>query len=473
MTSYPYQQDLQRILHMMKQAQLKHGPASAELRRDRLLRSILLLRENQQAIISAISADFGHRSEYQTMAADLVTTMNMLQHSADNLEEWMRPEQAEVPVAGMQAWIEPQPLGVVGIISPWNFAINLAFGPLAGVFAAGNTAMLKPSELTPATSELLAEIVPRYFGQTELTVVLGDASVGQAFSALPFDHLVFTGSTAVGKQVMRAAAENLVPVTLELGGKSPVVMDNDASPVMTAERTMTIKTFNAGQICISPDYLLLPEAAEAAFVEAASAFVHRTLPSIQDNTDYTAIINDRHYQRLINLLKDAASKGAKIISLAPEGEVDFDASSRKIAPHLVLDVTEEMAIMQEEIFGPLLPIKTYSGKLDDVIAMINAGPRPLAAYYFGNTEEGQQKMIRSTTSGALVINDVMTHASLDSLPFGGVGASGMGAYHGIHGFRRFSHAKPVVIQNEEGTTNLRLRAPYQANLDALKAAFTH
>lgn len=473
MTHYPYQQDLQLILQTMKQAQLKNGPASAELRRDRLLRSILLLRENQQAIISAINADFGHRSEYQTMAADLVTTMNMLQHSADNLEQWMMPEQAEVPVAGMQAWIEPQPLGIVGIISPWNFAINLAFGPLAGVFAAGNTAMLKPSELTPATSELLAEIVPRYFAQTELMVVLGDASVGQAFSALPFDHLVFTGSTAVGKLVMRAAAENLVPVTLELGGKSPVVMDSDACPVLAAERTMTIKTFNAGQICISPDYLLLPETAEAAFVEAARAFVHLTLPSIQDNNDYTAIINDRHYQRLVNLLQDAASKGAKIISLAPEGEVGFDAGSRKIAPHLVLNVTEEMAIMREEIFGPLLPVKTYSGKLDDAIAMINAGPRPLAVYYFGNTEAGQLKMRKGTTSGALVINDVMTHASLDSLPFGGVGASGMGAYHGIHGFRRFSHAKPVVIQNEEGTTNLRLRAPYQDNLNSLKAAFTH
>jgi len=471
MTRYPYQQDLQLILQSMKQAHLKNSPASAELRRSRLLRSVALLRENHQAIISAISADFGHRSEYQTMAADLVTTINMLQHSADHLEQWMAPEQAEVPVVGMQAWIESQPLGVVGIISPWNFAINLAFGPLAGVFAAGNTAMLKPSELTPQTSELLAEIVPRYFSQTELTVVLGDARVGQAFSALSFDHLVFTGSSAVGKHVMRAAAENLVPLTLELGGKSPIVMDSDADPVMAAERTMTIKTFNAGQICISPDYLLLPQEAEATFVAAATAFVRQTLPSLQANTDYTAIINDRHFQRLLNLLKDADSKGAHIISLAPEGEPDFDARSRKIAPHLVLNVTDEMDIMQEEIFGPLLPIKTYTGGLDEAIAMINAGPRPLAAYYFGHTEAGQQKMINNTTSGALVINDVMTHASLDSLPFGGVGASGMGAYHGIHGFRRFSHAKPVVIQNREGTTNLRLRAPYQDKIETLKAFF--
>ena len=461
MNNAPHDQQLQHILHTMKNAHLQAGPASAELRRDRLMRSIALIRDNHAAISAAISADFGHRSLYQTMAADLVTTINMLQHSADNLAQWMEPEAAEVPVPGMQAWIAPQPLGVVGIISPWNFPINLAFGPLAGVLAAGNTAMLKPSELTPKTSELLAELVARYFDPQELTVVLGDADVGQAFSRLPFDHLVFTGSTAVGKHVMRAAAENLVPVTLELGGKSPVVLDVDADAALAAARTMTIKTFNAGQICISPDYLLLPPQAEAAFVTAARDFMRQAFPTVQANPDYTAIISDRHYQRLLAVLDDAKSKGARVVSLAPEGEPDFDARSRKIAPHLVLDVSEEMLIMQEEIFGPLLPMKTYATSASEAIAWINAHPRPLAAYYFGNDPLRQQQMAQQTTSGALVINDVMTHASLDSLPFGGVGASGIGAYHGIHGFRRFSHAKPVVIQDDAGTTNLRLRAPYQ------------
>lgn len=462
-----FDQDLQRVLQNMKLAHLKNSPASAELRRDRLLRSVALLRDNHAALNTAISTDFGHRSAYQTQAADLMTTISMLQHSADHVAQWMLPEPAEVPVPGMQARIEPQPLGVIGIISPWNFPVNLAFGPLAGVLAAGNTAMLKPSELTPKTSELLAELVPRYFSADELTVVLGDASVGRAFSALPFDHLVFTGSTAVGKQVMRAAAENLVPVTLELGGKSPVVVDNDADVATAAFRTLTIKTFNAGQICISPDYLLLPELAETEFIAAARQFMQQSFPTLQSNPDYTAIISDRHFQRLIELINDARSKGARIISLAPAGEPDFDKLSRKIAPQLILDTTEDMAIMQEEIFGPLLPVSNYSGDVRDAIEYINARPRPLAAYYFGNDEYRQQLMAQRTTSGALVINDVMTHASLDSLPFGGVGASGIGAYHGIHGFRRFSHAKPIVIQDKEGTSGLRLRAPYDEKITAL------
>lgn len=464
-----HQQDLRHILSTMKRAHLQTGSVPASLRRDRLQRSAALIRENHAAFAAAISSDFGHRSGYQTMTADLVTTVAMLEHAAAQLESWMQPEAAEVPVAGMQAWIEPQPLGVIGVISPWNFPINLSFGPLAGIFAAGNTAMLKPSELTPATSALLAERVPHYFAPNELTVVPGDAEVGRAFSALPFDHLVFTGSTAVGRHIMRAAAENLVPVTLELGGKSPVVLDVDANPVLAAERTLTIKTFNAGQICISPDYLMLPQAAEAPFIEASKAFIQRTLPTIQDNVDYTSVISDRHYQRLVGLLSDAAAKGARIISLAPQGEPDFDPRTRKIAPHLILDVTEEMGVMQEEIFGPLLPIKTLRGDIDEAIGYINAHPRPLAAYYFGNDPQRQRQMAQQTTSGALVINDVMTHASLDSLPFGGVGASGMGAYHGIHGFRRFSHAKPVVMQDEAGTTNLRLRAPYQDKTAAVAA----
>ena len=454
-------QDLNGILQTMKQYHVMNAPASAELRRDRLQRSVALLRDNHVALSRAISNDFGHRSAYQTMAADLITTITMLEHSANHLDAWMKPENAEVPVEGMQAWIEPQPLGVVGIISPWNFPLNLAFGPLAGVFAAGNTAMLKPSELTPETSQLLAELVPHYFDASELSVVLGDADVGKAFSQLAFDHLVFTGSTTVGRHVMKAAAENLVPVTLELGGKSPVVMDVDADIRLAAERTVTIKTFNAGQICISPDYVLLPESAVLPFVETATAFVRQAFPTLISNLDYTSIISERHYQRLLDLLEDAERKGAKIISLAPIGEPAMDAQSRKIAPHLVLNVTDDMRIMQEEIFGPLLPLKTYATDVSEAIRYINAGPRPLAAYYFGYTESRQQLIARQTTSGALVINDVMTHASLDSLPFGGIGASGTGAYHGIHGFRRFSHFKPVVMQNEQGTTNLRLRAPYQ------------
>lgn len=450
---------LQAQLTSMKNAHLQAGPASAALRKDRLQRAVKLISDNHQAINHALNADFGHRSDYQSLLVDMATTVTMLQHAADQLEEWMKPETVAAPAPGMEAWIEQQPLGVVGIISPWNFPINLAFGPLAGVFAAGNTAMLKPSELTPHTSQLLANLIPQYFAADELSVVLGDADVGQIFSGLPFDHLIFTGSTTVGKHVMRAAAENLVPVTLELGGKSPVLIDTDADVDLAAQRTLTIKTFNAGQICLSPDYLLLPGDKVNAFVEAARAFIARSYPTVQVNQDYTAIISQRHYERLTGLLEDARQQGATIISLAPKGEPDADAVTRKIAPHLLLNVTDEMQIMQEEIFGPLLPVKTFSDS-HDAVAWINARPRPLAAYYFGNDKTRQAAFVSQTTSGAVVINDVMTHAAIDSLPFGGVGASGMGAYHGIHGFRRFSHQKPVVVQSRDGASNLRLRAPY-------------
>lgn len=457
------QNDLQVQLATMKNAHLKHGPASAELRKDRLLRAAKLLTNNHQTINAALNRDFGHRSEYQSLIVDVATTVTMLRHAAEQVSEWMKPEHVTAPYPGMQAWIEQQPLGVVGIISPWNFPINLAFGPLAGIFAAGNTALLKPSELTPHTSELLANLVPQYFSENEFSVVLGDADVGQAFSALPFDHLIFTGSTAVGKHVMRAAAENLVPVTLELGGKSPVFIDNDADMAQAITRTMTIKTFNAGQICLSPDYLLAPEKSVQTLVDTARLFMANSFPSVQANPDYTAIISPRHFTRLVSLLDDARSKGATVISLAPEGEVDFDATTRKIAPHVVLNVDDSMLIMQEEIFGPLLPVKTFL-ESGEALDWINSHPRPLAAYYFGNDKVSQATFIANTTSGAAVINDVMTHAAIDNLPFGGVGASGMGAYHGIHGFRRFSHQKPVVVQNEDGASNLRLRAPYQEKI---------
>ncbi|SHO55555.1 coniferyl aldehyde dehydrogenase [Vibrio quintilis] len=459
-------EDMNAILNRMKRAHLAAGPASAALRRDRLMRSIRLIQENHQLLTQAMCADFGHRSVYQSLIADVATTINALQHAAEHLEEWMKPEPAETPDNTTQALIQSQPLGVIGIISPWNFPVNLSFGPLAGVFAAGNTAMLKPSELTPATSELLAELVARYFDPEELTVVLGEADTARTFSTLPFDHLIFTGSSQVGRHVMRAAAENLVPVTLELGGKSPVVVDDSAAMAHVAERTLTVKTFNVGQICLSPDYMLMPDDQVNDFVKESKVFMARSFPQIQDNEDYTSIVTPRHYQRLISLLEDARQKGAEIISLAPEGEPDFDELSRKIAPHLVLNVTDDMQIMQEEIFGPLLPVVTCRST-GEAIDYINARPRPLAAYYFGEDTAKRQTFASRTTSGALVVNDIMSHATIDSLPFGGVGASGIGAYHGIHGFRRFSHAKPVVIQNRDSELSQRLQAPYQHKLEIL------
>ena len=454
-------EQLSHIVDQMHQAHIQEGPASLELRLERLARAKKLLLDHRKELLEAISADFGHRSEYQSTVSDILSSVGALDKATESVAEWMKSETVPAPVEGMTTEIQYQPLGVVGIISPWNFPLNLAFSPLAGVFAAGNRAMLKPSELTPRTSELLAQLVPQYFSELELQVVTGDANVGVAFSGLAFDHLVFTGSTSVGRHVMRAAADNLVPVTLELGGKSPVVLHEDADLKTAAERVLTVKTFNSGQICISPDYLMLPEGKQLDFVEHAQNFITETFASFLDNDDYTSIVSDRHFTRLISLIEDAKAKGATIIPLTQHhAENSSDAEKRKIVPTLVLNVTDDMLLMQEEIFGPLLPIKTYQD-MSEVVRYINSHPRPLAAYYFGQDQEAQDYFASHTTSGGLVINDVMTHVIVEDLPFGGVGASGIGAYHGIHGFRRFSHAKAVVIQNQNGDSNLRLRAPYQ------------
>lgn len=463
---------LNGIVRSMRQAMIAAGPADAALRRDRLTRSARLILDHRDALAAAMSADFGHRSLYQTLAADAATTAKSLTYAAEHVESWMQAEPVETGLDGASAAIVPQPLGVVGVIAPWNFPINLSFGPLAGVFAAGNVALLKPSELTPRTSDLIAELVGSHFSPMELGVVLGDATVGSAFSALPFDHLVFTGSTTVGRHVMRAAAEHLVPVTLELGGKSPVVIDSDADVAIAAERTLTVKTFNAGQICLSPDYVMLAEDRVEAFVAAARGFMRQAFPTVQGNPDYTSIVSDRHFDRLVAMIADAEARGARIVSLAPAGEPAHDRATRKIAPVLVIGATGEMMAMQEEIFGPVLPIRMTSD-LSEALAHINARARPLAAYYFGNDSARQRQFTQGTTSGALVINDVMTHASIEGLPFGGVGASGIGAYHGIHGFRRFSHARPVVRQAPDGASGLRLRAPYAGKLPVLQAMLSN
>ncbi|EIC85909.1 coniferyl aldehyde dehydrogenase [Serratia sp. M24T3] len=451
----------------MKKAHIEQGPASLELRIDRLQRAEQLLKENHQDLADAICADYGNRSRYQSLAADIGMSIKSLQYARENVAQWMQSQVNSEPMPGMQARLEFQPLGLVGIIVPWNFPLNLAFSPLAGVFAAGNRAMFKPSELTPRTSALLAKLVSQYFDPLELTTVLGEADMGAAFSAQKFDHLIFTGSTAVGRHVMRAAAENLVPVTLELGGKSPVLVAPDANLRTAVERTLTVKTFNAGQICMSPDYVLLPEGAQDEFVGHAREFMQQAFPTLLGNADYTSLVCDAHFQRQIALLEDAESKGATVISLAPQGEAAYDAATRKMATVLVLNATDDMRVMQEEVFGPVLPLKSYQHE-SEAVAYINGHPRPLAAYYFGDNLANQRKMAEMTTSGVLVINDIMTHASIENLPFGGVGPSGMGAYHGIHGFLRFSHAKAVVEQSLAGESSLTLRAPYVEKLEQLE-----
>ena len=438
---------LATALAAMKSAHLREGPASLELRRDRLDRAIALLLENREEIVAAVSADFGNRSREQTLLSDIAGSVASLKHCREHLAEWMQSESHSAPFPDCEARVDYQPLGVVGVISPWNFPIVLAFGPLASILAAGNRAMLKPSELTPRTSALLAELIARYFDEHELSTVLGNAEVGALFSALPFDHLIFTGGTAIARHIMRAAADNLVPVTLELGGKSPVLVSRSADLATVVQRVMTVKTFNAGQICLAPDYVLLPEESLGDFVAEAVRFVSEMYPTLRGNPDYTSIINPRNFDRLRSYLADAHAKGARLVEINPAQEDLSDREIRKIAPTLVLDSSDEMQLLREEIFGPLLPIKTYRDFAE--------------AIDYVNEDAGERRQVlQRTTSGAVVVNDCMSHVLFEELPFGGVGPSGMGAYHGVYGFRTFSHAKAVVVQSPIGESNLAMRAPY-------------
>ncbi|MBD9528332.1 coniferyl aldehyde dehydrogenase [Paracoccus sp. PAR01] len=452
-------------LARMKAAHVRDGQPDQATRARWIDRAVALLVENQDALYDAVSADFGHRSKDQTAFADLVQSVNALKHAKKNLRKWMKPSKrpVEFPLGllGARAVLHYQPKGVVGIVSPWNFPIGMIFSPLAGIFAAGNRAMVKPSEFTARTSALVAELVPKYFDAEVLSVATGDAQTGAAFTALPFDHMIFTGSTAVGRHVMRAAAENLVPVTLELGGKSPTIVGQSANMAKSARRIMHGKTLNAGQICTAPDYALVPEGKTGEFVTATRAAVAEMYPSgLKDNDDYGSIINQRHYDRLLGLIEDARQKGAEIVEINPKGENFTQQPHHKIPPHLILNATDDMAVMQEEIFGPILPVRTYR-KIDDAIAMINDRPRPLALYYFGEAAEEREHVLNRTTSGGVTVNDTLFHVAQEDLPFGGTGPSGMGNYHGWEGFLTFSHAKGVYRQTGSEIIKM-LRPPYGA-----------
>ena len=416
-----------------------------------------------------LTADFGARLPTVSFFADVASSIGPLKHARDHLRSWMKTERRRTTprilgFLGARAEIRHQPKGVVGVISPWNFPVNLTFAPLAGVLAAGNRAMIKPSETTPATSELLKQMFASAFDESEIAVVTGGPEVGQAFSSLPFDHLVFTGATAIGRHVMRAAAENLVPVTLELGGKSPVVIGRSADVSVAAARIMNGKTLNAGQICLAPDYVLAPADRLPDFVAAAKKSVGQMFPSIRETPDYTAIVTDRHYARLMDYLEDARAKGAEVVEINPGAEDLRQQPHRRIAPTLILNPTDEMKVMQEEIFGPLLPVKAY-GDVQEAIDYINGHDRPLGLYYFGSDAAERDRVLDTTTSGGVTVNDVVMHVAQEELPFGGIGPAGMGAYHGHDGFREFSHRKSIYHQIKWDLAPLRmLRPPYGAGL---------
>lgn len=451
------------ILAKQKAANIRDGIPSAEQRIAWIDKSIDLLVTHGEALSQAMAEDFGHRSIDQSNLTDIAGSIGALKFSKKHLKKWMKPEKrgVEFPLGllGSKAYIQYQPKGVVGIISPWNFPVNLTFAPLANVFAAGNRAMIKPSEFTEKTSELMKDLFSQYYTEEEVAVVTGGPDIGAAFSGLPFDHMIFTGATSIAHHVMRAAADNLVPLTLELGGKSPVILGKSADLDKAAARIMAGKTLNAGQICLAPDYAFVPEEKTRDFVGAATAAVGKMFPDgLKDNNDYTSVVNQRHFDRLNSYLDDAREKGAEVIEINPTGENFSQQPHHKMAPHIVVNPTDDMKVMQDEIFGPILPIKSYTNT-SDAVGYINDHARPLGLYYFGDDANEREMVLNNTTSGGVTVNDVIFHVAQEDLPFGGVGPSGMGAYHGKDGFYEFSHKKAVYTQTGSELLAM-MRPPY-------------
>ncbi|WP_027588735.1 coniferyl aldehyde dehydrogenase [Pseudomonas sp. RL] len=455
------QASLEGLLARQRSAFLADPNPSAEQRRAWLNALRRLLVDEQEAIIAAISQDFGNRSADETRMAEIMPSVLGIHYASKHLKGWMKPSKRSVglPFQPAATRVLYQPLGVVGVIVPWNYPLFLAIGPLTGALAAGNRVMIKMSESTPVFSQLLKELLARIFPEDLVAVVTGEVDVGVAFSRLPFDHLLFTGATSVGKHVMRAAAENLTPVTLELGGKSPAIVSTDVPMKHAAERIAWGKTLNAGQTCIAPDYVLVPESRVEEFVTCYREAVQRFFPRLADNPDYTSIINERQLRRLEGYLSDAEAQGARRVPLFAEHQ------ARRLPHCLLLDTRDDMQVMQEEIFGPLLPVLPYRS-LDQALDYINDRPRPLALYYFGYDKAEQQRVLENTRSGGVCLNDTLLHVAQDDAPFGGVGASGMGHYHGREGFLTFSTARTVFSKQRFNAARL-IYPPYGKLLQKL------
>ena len=426
---------------------LRAGAPSLRERRADLEKLRSAIGKSTDRLAAAISADFGNRSRHETELGEIMPAQSAIRHTLRHLAGWMRPKRVPVGLELMPAGarILYQPVGVVGIISPWNYPFNLAIVPLVAALAAGNRIMLKPSELTPRTSDFLAEFLAGLFPAEQIATVTGGAEVGQEFARLPFDHLLYTGSRAVGRLVMQAAAENLTPVTLELGGKSPCILGEDAALPSAVESIVYGKLLNAGQTCIAPDYVLVPERRLDEFIQLTVKTVEKFYPTLAANKDYTSIVNDRHYRRIAQYVAEAKASGSRVVEINP-GRETLPAEARKLPPTLVIEPGEQLAVMREEIFGPVLPVKIYRS-LDQAIDYVNAHPRPLALYYFGADAGKRNEVLRKTTSGGASVNTTLFHFAAENLPFGGVGPSGIGAYHGEFGFQTFSHRKGVFLQS--------------------------
>lgn len=450
-----------------RRAYLNEPYASLETRLARLDRLLAITEDNEAAIIAAINADFSGRSAHETQMAELFVVRAGIRHAKARLKGWMRTRRVPTALYSKPGYnrLMPQPLGIAGIISPWNYPFQLAVAPAISALAAGNRVMVKPSELTPEFSQLFARLVAETFDPVEMTVVTGDAETGKAFSALPFDHLLFTGSTAVGRQVAQKAAANLTPVTLELGGKSPTILDPSCDLDVAIKRIAFAKLLNAGQTCIAPDYLMVPKGMSDVVAEKFGAAVTKMYPTLINNPDYTAIISQRHHARLSSLVREAAETGARVVEINPRNERFEAGETRKFPPTLVIGPSLQTQLMREEIFGPVLPVLEYDG-IDQAIAQIRGGDHPLALYWFGKDAAIQERILRETLSGGVTINDCLWHFVQEDQPGGGVGASGMGAYHGEWGFNTFSKLKPVFHQ-ARFNGNFMLRPPYGAAFERL------
>jgi coniferyl-aldehyde dehydrogenase len=459
MSPHDFPHDLQTLFERQRTASLAAPYAPWEERAARLRRLLGLLQSREAEIVAAIDADFGGRPAVETELAEVWPSLEELKGALRHGRRWMKPRRAGVGkwFRPARARVVPQPLGVVGVIVPWNYPLYLAIGPMAAALAAGNRVMVKMSEFTPAFSELFRRLCAGVFAADEVAIVTGGADVAAQFSALPFDHLLFTGSTAVGRKVMQAAAANLTPVTLELGGKSPAVVAPGYPLGHAVQRILAGKLLNAGQTCIAPDYVLLPRAQVGAFIEAARAQAQRGYPRGLADRDFCSVVNDRQYARLVHAVDEAAARGARVEVLF-DGEAR-DPAAHRMAPTLVIDPPADTEVMREEIFGPVLPLVPYD-RLEDAMAFVNARAHPLALYWFDQDGERTERAVQSLPAGGVTVNDTLLHIAQESLPFGGVGASGMGHYHGQWGFDTFSKLKPVFHQSRLNAMALFM-APYR------------
>jgi coniferyl-aldehyde dehydrogenase len=458
---------MRTVLQKQKAAFTAAMPEPMSVRRDRLSRAIAMLVDHAEEFAYAMSADFGHRSREQSLLTDINPSISALKGARKHFESWARGEKRKplfpLGLLGAKAELRFQPKGVVGVVAPWNYPVGMVMTPMADILAAGNRAMIKPSEFTERTSALFEEIIPKYFAEEEMAVFTGGPEVGQAFSSLPFDHLIFTGATGVGRHIMRAAAENLVPVTLELGGKSPTIIGRSADKKKAGERIALGKLMNAGQTCLAPDYLYVAKDQEGEMIENVKQGAASMYPTMLHNDDYTSVVNGRNYDRLQGYLDDAKAKGAELIEVNP-GNEDFKSSNGHKMPLTILrNVNDDMKVMQDEIFGPILPVLTYDS-IDDAIDYVNDHDRPLGLYYFGKDRAEEEKVLARTHSGGVTVNDVVFHVAMEDLPFGGVGPSGMGHYHGQDGFKTFSHQRAIYRQTGMDVAGIAgLKPPYGKN----------